>query len=254
MPGNKISGKNHPKTKNPEKTMTLSEHLKELRNRIFVCLLVLAAGTLAGIRLAPALVRFLLDMGERYSYHFVYLSPQELLMQYFSVAFLMAFCVTLPVILYELWAFISPGLRKNENLFFILAMVFGLICFCGGVYFAFRVMLPFMLSFLISLSSGSGVEAAVSVQNYISFLMTIFVIFGAVFELPVLSVILTQMRLLKVEWMKKGRKLIIVVIFFIAAVITPPDVVSQVMVAVPMMILYEISIILCGVFMKFRKP
>ncbi len=233
--------------------MSLSEHLKELRNRIFVCLLVLVAAILAGIRMAPALVRFLLEIGERYSYHFVYLAPQELLMQYFSVAFLMAFCVTLPVILYELWAFISPGLRKNENLFFILAMVFGLICFCAGVYFAYRVMLPFMLYFLISLNGGTGVEAAVSVQNYISFLMTIFVIFGLVFELPVLSVILTQMRLLKVEWMKKGRKLIIVVIFFVAAVITPPDVVSQVMVAVPMMILYEVSIILCSAFMKIRR-
>lgn len=233
--------------------MSLSEHLKELRNRIFICLLVLAAAILAGIRMAPALVRFLLEIGERYSYHFVYLAPQELLMQYFSVAFLMALCVTLPVILYELWAFISPGLRKNENLFFILAMVFGLICFCAGVYFAYRVMLPFMLYFLISLNGGTGVEAAVSVQNYIGFLMTIFVIFGLVFELPVLSVILTQMRLLKVEWMKKGRKLIIVVIFFVAAVITPPDVVSQVMVAVPMMILYEVSIILCSAFMKIRR-
>ncbi len=253
MPGRTESGRKS-RRENPEKNMTLSGHLKEMRNRLIVCLVVLFLTMLLGIRLAPDLVQLLLDIGEQYSYHFVYLAPQEMLMQYFSVAFIMAVCLSMPVILYEIWAFVSPGLRKNENLFFVLALVFGLICFCGGVYFAYRVMLPFMLYFLITLSSGTGVESAVSVQNYISFLMTIFVIFGVVFELPVLSVLLTQMNLLKVEWMKKGRKFVIVLIFFIAAVITPPDVLSQVMVAVPMIILYQVSIILCTFFKKLRKP
>jgi sec-independent protein translocase protein TatC len=82
--------------------------------------------------------------------------------------------------------------------------------------------------------------------------MTIFVLFGAVFELPVLSVLLTQMGLLKVQWMKKGRKVMIVVIFFVAALITPPDVISQIMVAVPMMALYELSIVLCLLFQRMK--
>ncbi len=110
-----------------------------------------------------------------------------------------------------------------------------------------------MLHFLIGISAGSEITASISVQNYITFLLTIFMIFGIVFELPVISVLLTQMRLLKVEWMKKGRRVIIIVIFVVAALITPPDIVSQVMVAIPMVGLYEISIIICSILMKFRK-
>jgi sec-independent protein translocase protein TatC len=244
--------KNNPKN-NPEKEMSLSGHLKEMRNRIAVCVILLVVAMLICLHFAPDIVRLLLNIGEKYDYHFVYISPQELLLQYFSVSLLMAVCITLPVVLYQLWAFISPGLRKNENLFFLLAMIFGLICFGIGVFFAYKVMLPFMLYFLISLSEGSGVQASISVQNYLSFLMTIFIIFGAVFELPVLSVLLTQMGLLKVEWMKKFRKVVIVVIFLISALITPPDIVSQIMVAIPILILYELSIILCTLCKNMRE-
>ncbi len=233
--------------------MSLSGHLRELRNRLLVCFIVLAAAVIISLNQAPRLVSLLLDIGRDYNYHFVYISPQELLLQYFSISLTAGICITLPVAVYQVWAFVRPGLKKEENLFFLSALVFGLACFCAGVYFACRVMLPFMLDFLITLSRGSGVSAAISVQNYIHFLMTIFIVFGAVFELPVVSILLTQMGFVKVQWMKKGRRVIVVVIFFVAAVITPPDVVSQVMVAVPMMLLYELSIILCTFFQKMKE-
>jgi sec-independent protein translocase protein TatC len=240
------------KPENAEKEMTLSGHLRELRNRVLVCLILLFAAIVVVLNYAPQLVGLLLDIGEQYGYSFIYISPQELLIQYFSVSLILGVCVTLPMIFYQIWAFIRPGLKKNENLFFLLAMIFGLICFCIGVYFAYRIMLPFMLHFLISLSTGSGVTASISVQNYMTFLMTLFLIFGIVFELPVVSVLLTQMGLLKVEWMKKGTRVVIVVIFVIAALITPPDIVSQVMVAIPMIALYELSIILCTICQKLK--
>ena len=235
-----------------EKEMSLSGHLREMRNRILVCLVLLAAAVLVSLGYAKELVTLLLSLGREYGYRFVYIAPQELLLQYFSVSLIAGICVTLPMLFYQIWAFMRPGLKKSENLFFVSAMIFGLICFCGGVYFAYRIMLPFMLEFLISLSSGSGVSASVSVQNYIGFLMTVFIVFGLVFELPVISVLLTQLGILKVQWMKKGRKLVIVAIFLIAALITPPDVVSQVLVAVPMVILYELSILLCSIFERLK--
>lgn len=237
---------------NQEKEMSLANHLRELRNRLLVCVVVLTAALLISLNCAPRLVTLLLDMGKAYHYRFVYISPQELLLQYFFVSLVTGVCVTFPVILYQAWAFIRPGLRKGENLFFLFSMVFGLICFCLGILFAYRIMLPFVLEFLITLSKGSGVTASVSVQNYITFLMTIFMVFGLVFELPMVSLLLTQWGLLKVQWMRKGRKVMIVAIFFVAAVITPPDVVSQVMVAVPMMALYELSIILCMVCQSLK--
>ncbi len=232
--------------------MSLTGHLREMRNRILVCVIVLAAATVVSLAYAEEIVTFLLAMGKEYGYRFVYLSPQELLMQYFSISLTAGICVTLPMLFYQVWAFLRPGLRRSENLFFVGAMFFGLLCFIGGGWFAYRIMLPFMLAFLISLSGGSGASPAVSVQNYIAFLMTVFLMFGTVFELPVVSVLLTQLGFLKVEWMKKGRKVMIVLIFFVAAVITPPDVLSQILVAVPMLILYELSIVLCMICQKLR--
>jgi sec-independent protein translocase protein TatC len=236
-----------------DKNMTLSGHLRELRNRLVICVVCLVVFFLVGLHYAPDLVNLLTDIGKSYGYTYVYLAPQELLMQYFSIALLAGVCVTFPVILYHIWAFIQPGLKKNENLLFLSALFFGLVCFVIGVLFAYKVMLPFMLYFLIDISNGSDISASISVQNYISFLLTIFMIFGVVFELPVVSVLLTQLGLLKVEWMKKGRRVVIVVIFFLAAVITPPDIVSQIMVGIPMIGLYELSIIICTFLNKFRK-
>ncbi len=242
------------KNQNPGKEMALSGHLKELRNRILVCVVCLVGTFAVCLYFAPQLVEFLTDMGKAYGYQYVYIAPQELLMQHFSISLLAAVCVTFPVILYEIWAFIRPGLKKRENLIFVLAVLFGLACFCVGVYFAYRIMLPFMLQFLIGVSAGTGISAAITVENYIGFLLTMFIIFGVVFELPVLSVMLTQIGIIKVAWMKKARRVMIVVMFFIGAVITPPDVVSQVMVAVPMIGLYELSILLSSLLLKFRKP
>lgn len=232
--------------------MSLAGHLREMRNRILVCLILFTAAVAGSLAYAKELVTFLLSMGRDYGYRFVYIAPQELLMQYFAVSLIAGVCVTLPMLFYQVWAFLRPGLKKSENLFFVLAMVFGFLCFGAGAYFAYRIMLPFMLSFLQSLSAGSGVSASVSVQNYIAFLMTVFMVFGAVFELPVVSVLLTQLGFLKIEWMKKGRKVMIVMIFFVAAVITPPDVVSQILVAVPMVILYELSILLCSICQRLK--
>ncbi len=236
-----------------EKNMTLSGHLRELRNRVVICIVCLVASFLAGLNFAEDIVDVLTDIGTTYGYTYVFISPQELLLQYFSVAMLAAVCITLPVILYQIWAFVQPGLKKNENILFLSALFFGLICFIVGVMFAYKIMLPFMLRFLIGLSEGSNITAAVSVQNYIGFLLTIFVIMGVVFELPVIAVLLTQLGLVKISWMKKGRKFIIVIIFLIAAFITPPDIVSQVMVAFPMIGLYELSIIICAFLQKIRR-
>jgi sec-independent protein translocase protein TatC len=233
--------------------MSLSGHLRELRNRVVICVVCLIVFFLLGLHFAPDFVNLLTGIGKTYGYEYVYISPQELLMQYFSVALLLGVIVTLPVILYHIWAFIQPGLRKNENSLFLGVLFFGLICFCLGIIFAYKVMLPFMLRFLINVSIGSDITASISVQNYVTFLLTIFMIFGVVFELPVVSVLLTQMGLVKVSWMRKGTKIVIVIIFIVAAFITPPDIVSQVMVAIPMIGLYELSIVISSILLKLRR-
>ncbi len=246
-------GKKKKEERQPGGTMTLTGHLKELRNRIVICVVFLIVSFLVGLHFAPDIVSVLTDIGKQYGYTYIYISPQELLLQYFSVALLAGVIITLPLILYQIWAFVQPGLKKNENGLFLTALISGLICFVLGVLFAYKLMLPFMLRFLIEISRGSEIHASVTVGNYMTFLLTIFIIFGIIFELPVVTVLLTQMGLLRVEWMRKARKFVIVLIFFVAAIITPPDVVSQVMVAFPMLGLYELSIIICTILLKLRK-
>ena len=246
-----------PKAQAPEETagrMALTDHLRELRNRLLICVASLVLCTLVGLWFADRIVSALLSIGEAYGYTFVYLSPQELLLQYVSVAFVCAACVTLPVTLYEIWAFLRPGLERKERFFCVLTMIFGLLFAALGIAFAAKLLVPFMLRFLMGVNAGSGAQSSVSVQNYVSFLLTIFVIFAVIFELPVATVLLTQLGLVKVEWLKRARKVMIVVIFFVAAVITPPDIVSQIMVAAPLLALYELSILISVGAARLRKP
>jgi len=241
------------KKKSEPLTMSLTEHLRELRNRLLICLLLLALTMLIGLRLAPTIVERLLALGAQYRYQFIYIAPQELILQYVSIALICSLCLTLPMLLYQTIAFISPGLKPNENRIFRFSLIAGLLCFGIGVLFAFRVMLPFMLQFFISVNGQTIAKPSITVQNYLSFLMTVFIAFGLMFELPVVSVLLTQTGLLKARWMRKARRVMIVIIFLAAALITPPDVVSQIMVAVPMLALYEISVIICSILERAHK-
>ena len=243
-----MTGTKSRRADNPDGSMSLSGHLRELRNRILACLLALLAGFAACLGLAPRLVTMLTDMGMVYHYTYVYIAPQELLMVYLSLALTGGLVAAFPFIGYHAYAFCGPGLRKREKLFTLGTLFFGTVCFCAGVLFAYHLSVPFMLRFLIQFSADVSVSAAISIQEYVSFLITVFVIFGAVFELPVLSVLLSMLGILRAEWMAKGRRVMIVMIFVVAAVITPPDIVSQVMVAVPMIGLYELSIFLCRLF------
>ena len=146
-----------------------------------------------------------------------------------------------------------PENSRKEKTVFLLAMIFGAVCFLIGVLFAYFITVPFMLRFLIQFTTDVNVTDSISIGEYLNFLITVFIIFGIVFEMPVVTVLLTRLGLLKARWLKAARKVMIVVIFFIAAVITPPDVVSQVMVAIPMIGLYQISIALCAVFEKKKE-
>ena len=233
--------------------MSLSGHLKELRNRILVVVILLLVAFTACLSISPNIITFLTDMGEKYNYVYVYIAPQELLLVYLNTALIGALVICFPVVAYEVYAFCSPGMKKKERTFFIGSLLAGTAFFVLGVAFARYISLPFVLRFLIQFTGQVDVSASISIQQYIGFLMTIFVVFGLVFELPVVSVLLTGLGLIKTDWLRKGRKIMIVIIFVMAAIITPPDVVSQVMVAIPMIGLYELSIGLSSLVARRRK-
>ncbi len=234
--------------------MSLTDHLKELRSRVAFCVVFLVIAILVCLCFSPQLVELFTDLGEEYDYQFVYIAPQELLTVQLSIAAIGGLVLSAPVIVYHIYAFCAPGLKRTERLFFLLAVVFGTLCFCVGVLFAYKITVPFMLYFFMDLSVGTDISASVSIQNYVNFLLTVFVVFGAVFELPVLSVLLTRLGLLRPQWLIRSRKVLFVLIFLLAAIIPPPDVLSQNLVAVPMMALLELSIFLCRVCEKLWRP
>lgn len=238
--------------KETDGSMPLTGHLRELRNRLLICVVPFVGLTVAFIPGADRLMAILTDMGERFGYRYVYLAPQELLVEYLRIAVLGAFLCCVPLILFQVWSFARPGLERGEKQMFAFSMLFGLLCFCLGIIFAYRVTVPFMLQFLIGLSSQT-VSAAISIEKYTSFLLTVFLIFGIIFELPMVSIILTNLGFIDSELLKRFRKPAIVVSFVVAALITPPDIFSQVMVAVPIVLLYQVSIWLSAVVGRMQK-
>ena len=232
-------------------SMTLTGHLKELRNRLIICAVVFVAGVVVSLAYADRLIDVLTAMGRDY-YQFVSIAPQEKLMQYFRVSILAGVVVTVPVAFYHIYAFAKPGLKRSESFFFKLVLLLGLMLFCIGILFAYKVTLPFMLNFLVTLEGTDYITASISIESYINLCLTMFIIFGCVFEMPLVTIILAKMGIANPEIMKKGRGVAIVLIFLVAAIITPPDIVSQCFVAVPMCLLYFVSIFLSGIFYKPR--
>lgn len=229
-------------------SMTLTGHLKELRNRMLICAGTFVVGVLVFLAISDKLVDLLTAMATNYT--FIFIAPQEKLMQYFRLSLIAAVVLVIPVALYQLYAFARPGLKKSERFFFGLVLVVGLGLFCVGVLFAYFITLPFMLNFLVTLEGTEYITASISIESYVNLCLTIFVIFGLVFEMPLVSIILARMGIANPKIMKSFSGVAMVICFFVAAVITPPDIVSQIMVAVPMCLLYYISIFLAGIFYK----
>lgn len=173
--------------------MTLTGHLKELRNRLIVCAVVFVAAVVVTLAYADRLIDLLTAMGQGF-YTFVSIAPQEKLMQYFRVSLLAAVVVTVPVALYQVYAFAKPGLKKSETFFLKLVILLGLALFVVGVMFAYKLMMPFMLRFLSTGIEGADyIQTTTSIESYVSLCLTMFIIFGCVFEMPLVTIILSKM-------------------------------------------------------------
>lgn len=238
------------KKKNSKDVMGLVDHLKELRNRLIIVIVVFLAVTIFSFNYVDDIVILLIEYAKKMGYAMVYLSPGELFKEYIRLSIISGIALSSPVIIFQLWAFIRPGLKKGENAVVFLSLLAGFICFLGGAAFAYFIALPMMLNFFATVDHSQAITATISIQNYLSFVMSTLITFGIVFEMPVITALLSQLGLLIPEWLTKGRRVIIVVIFIIGAIITPPDVISQILVSVPMLFLFEISVILCKIINK----
>jgi sec-independent protein translocase protein TatC len=168
-----------------------------------------------------------------------------------KLALFVALFIAMPYVLFQVWAFVAPGLYKREKRFAIPLMVSSILLFYAGVAFAYFVVFPLMFSFLTT-TAPTGVQVMTDITNYLDFVLLLFFAFGIAFEMPVATVLLASTGLVRVETMAKNRGYVLLGIFVIAAFLTPPDALSQTAMAVPMWLLYEVGIILSRILLRER--
>lgn len=160
-----------------------------------------------------------------------------------KVAFLVAFLIALPYVLYQLWAFVAPGLYAHEKKLVLPLVVASSVLFFIGMSFAYFLVFPVVFKFMASIAP-EGVAWMTDIEKYLSFALTTFVAFGVTFEVPVVVIVLVRAGLVSIEKLKEARPYVIVGAFVIGAIFTPPDVISQLMLAIPLCLLYELGIFL----------
>jgi sec-independent protein translocase protein TatC len=168
-----------------------------------------------------------------------------------KLALLTALFLAMPVVLYQAWAFVAPGLYRREKRFAVPLVVSSIVLFYAGVAFAYFVVFPLMFAFLTS-TAPVGVKVMTDISNYLDFVLLLFFAFGVAFEIPVATVLLAATGLVKIETMRKNRGYVVLGIFIVAAFLTPPDALSQSFMAIPMYVLYELGIIMSRVLLKDR--
>jgi sec-independent protein translocase protein TatC len=239
---------------NDEKQPFLS-HLEELRKRLVVCAIAVGIGFVVSyifserlFNLLVAPLKAVMPEGDQ----MIFTNLPEMFFAYIKVAFIAGILVSAPLIFYELWMFVAPGLYKNEKKLMAPFVISSTILFVGGSLFGYFIVFPFGFKFFIAFSN-EYVKALPSVKQYFSFSLKLLFAFGLVFELPVIMFFLSKLGLITPEFLKKKRKYAILLTFVMAAILTPPDVITQCMMAGPLIVLYEIGILVARLARKKKE-
>ncbi len=226
----------------PEEELPVSEHIEELRQRIFKSLVAVVVGFLVAWPFKKKLLLFLeRPLPDTVQGKLVFLSPPEAFFTALKISFFAGIVLALPFVLYQIWKFVEPGLYEHEKKFLLPFMFFSVLFFFLGASFAYFVILPFGLRFLLGFM-GDLLVPQITVGSYISFVIQMILAFGFVFLLPVVVWLLSKLGVINYRVLENNRKFAILVVFIVAAVLTPPDAFSQVMMALPLLALYELSI------------
>jgi sec-independent protein translocase protein TatC len=250
--------------------MSFFEHLGDLRKKIMVSLIATCVMFVAAFAYSEYLMEFLMfplrynlvfSVKKLYIYFapqnklgamkLVFLSPAEGFWMNMKIAFVAALILALPVIFQQLWSFISPGLHHKEKKYVVPFVLVATGLFLTGASFCFFIVLPFAMGFLLTYKIGDFMTPMLSVGQYVDFCLKFVLAFGAVFELPIFIVFFTRIGLVTPQTLAKHRKYAILIAFVLAAILTPtPDAFNQTLMALPMIILYEVGIIVARIFVK----
>lgn len=234
------------------KTMGLLDHLNELRARLAKACLAVAIGFgICWVFVDPlfdTLIRPLLAVLPEGT-HAQYTTLPEAFFTRMYIALVAGIFLASPAIFYQIWAFVAPGLYDEEKRYILPIAFLSAIFFIAGAVFCYFIVFPYAFRFFISFST-PDIVITPKVSDYLSFTIKLLFAFGLIFEMPIFTFFLARLGILTAGMMRKGRKFAIVGIFIVAAILTPPDVLSQVLMAVPMLLLYEISIGVAAIFGK----
>jgi len=225
-----------------DKEMSVYEHLGELRKRLIIVVVFFVIALVASFFFVEPVILYLQQTDEAKELTMNAFRLTDPIKIYFQFAFVIAFILTAPVLLYQIWAFVSPGLYEKERRVTLSYIPLSIFLFLAGVSFAYFVLFPFVVRFMQNLAERLGIHQVIGINEYFQFLLHLVLPFGIVFQLPVVVMFLTRLGLITPMLLVKVRKYAYLALLILAAVITPPDVLSQVIVMIPLSILYEISI------------
>ncbi|MDD3030107.1 MAG: twin-arginine translocase subunit TatC [Alphaproteobacteria bacterium] len=229
----------------------LLAHLVELRQRLIYCLLAILAGFVIAYVFAPEIYAFLArplaDASEGAPHRFIYTNLTEAFVSYIRLALWAGCFVAFPLIAAQVWMFIAPGLYKSERKVFLPFFIATPVLFLIGAALAYYVVMPMAWRFFLSFESVGGlgalpIQLEARVAEYLSLSMTLIFAFGLAFELPLALILLARAGVLSAAALSSFRRYAIVIIFATAAVLTPPDLISMICLALPVVLLYEVSI------------
>jgi sec-independent protein translocase protein TatC len=234
--------------------ITTLEHLTELKKRILLCVLAFILLSCVSYFFAEGIFNFLIAPLEKmatkaFERKFIYTNLSEVFFSYLKLAMFAGFIFSFPIFASQIYLFIAPGLYKQEKRTFLPFIILSPILFLLGSAFAYYFIFPlawkFFLSFETVKETAIPILLEAKVSEYIALVMSFIIAFGLAFQLPLFLLLLVSFNFIDKEWLVKKRKLAIVAIFIVAAVITPPDIISQIALAIPMVILYELAIMCC---------
>jgi len=238
-----------------DEKLPFTTHLEELRKRLIICFSAVGVGfaicyffskKLFDILMHPLLVAMPPDE------KLIYTGLPEAFFTYLKVAFLAGVLLAVPVIIYQLWMFIAPGLYDKEKRLVVPIVFLSSVFFLGGALFGYFVVFPFGFKFFMGFAS-DAIKPLPSMREYLSFSTKLLFAFGVVFELPLFITFLAKLGIVDVPFLKAKRKYAILLFFVFASILTPPDVVTQILMAGPLILLYEVSIVGARVFGKKRE-
>jgi len=234
---------------------SLAEHLLELRNRLLIIIISIAITTIALSPFANIIYNFLslpllnvLPEGSR----MIAVDVASPFLAPFKLILLLSIAITFPITIYNFWAFVAPGLYKNEKKFIAPILISSTLLFYLGIIFAYYIVFPLIFNFFTSIAP-QGVEIATDISSFLNFVIKIFFAFGLAFEVPIITLMIILFGISDVKSLSKKRPYVIVTAFILGMILTPPDVISQILLAIPIWLLFEVGLLLAYLITKNKN-